>query len=105
MDSSLARAYAKTYSIEMAAQVYFLSLQIGVPDILTEEQIHETVRTSRSPQPPTANFAPASAALLIRLLMIIPAPFQYCDDRLMCHHRISTALPWFPPRPVVRHYM
>jgi L-ribulose-5-phosphate 4-epimerase len=38
---SLARAYTTACSIEMAARIYFLALQIGVPDILTEEQLHE----------------------------------------------------------------
>ena len=39
--SSLAQAYSTACRIEMAAKVYFLALQIGAPDILTEEQINE----------------------------------------------------------------
>lgn len=39
--ASLTQAYATACRIEIAAKVYFLSLQIGIPDILTEEQIND----------------------------------------------------------------
>lgn len=39
--TSLAQAHSTACRIEMAAKVYFLALQIGVPDILTENQINE----------------------------------------------------------------
>lgn len=39
--TNLSRAYATACRIEMAAKIYFLALQIGNPDILTDEQIKE----------------------------------------------------------------
>jgi len=39
--TSLSHAYSIAYRIEMAAKVFFLALQIGNPDILTNEQITE----------------------------------------------------------------
>ncbi|MEN6319497.1 MAG: class II aldolase/adducin family protein [Syntrophaceae bacterium] len=39
--TSLSQAYSIACRIEMAAQVFFLSSQIGNPDILTDEQIKE----------------------------------------------------------------
>jgi len=39
--TSLAQAYSTACRIEMAAKIYFLALQIGTPDTLTEEQINE----------------------------------------------------------------
>jgi L-fuculose-phosphate aldolase len=41
---TLNEAYATACRIEMAAKVYFLALQIGAPDILSEKQIEE-IRT------------------------------------------------------------
>ena len=51
--SSLAQAYSTACRIEMAAKVYFLALQIGTPDILTEKQINEirNVYSSKKPSP------------------------------------------------------
>jgi len=42
--TSLSQAYSIACRIEMAAQVFFLSSQIGNPDILTDEQIKEIKR-------------------------------------------------------------
>jgi L-ribulose-5-phosphate 4-epimerase len=42
---TLTEAYATACRIEIAAKVYFLALQIGTPDILTDEQINE-IRTT-----------------------------------------------------------
>ncbi len=39
--ASLTQAYAVACRIEMAAKIFFLALQIGNPDILTDEQINE----------------------------------------------------------------
>jgi len=39
--ANLSQAYAIACRIEMAAKVFFLALQIGNPDILTDEQIKE----------------------------------------------------------------
>ena len=39
--ANLAQAYSAAYRIEMAAKIYFLALQIGNPDILTDEQVKE----------------------------------------------------------------
>lgn len=39
--TSLPEAYATASKIEMAAKVFFLALQIGNPDIMTDEQIKE----------------------------------------------------------------
>lgn len=41
MGTTLSEAYATACRIEMAAKVYFLALQVGPPDILTEKQIEE----------------------------------------------------------------
>ena len=38
---SLSHAYSIACRIEMAAKIYFLALQIGKPDILTDDQIRE----------------------------------------------------------------
>ena len=42
---TLTEAYATAYRIEIAAKVYFLAMQIGTPDLLTDEQINE-IRTT-----------------------------------------------------------
>jgi ribulose-5-phosphate 4-epimerase/fuculose-1-phosphate aldolase len=42
---TLTEAYATACRIEIAAKVYFLALQIGTPDLLTDEQINE-IRTT-----------------------------------------------------------
>lgn len=42
--ANLSQAYAVACRIEMAAKIYFLALQIGNPDILTDEQIKEIKR-------------------------------------------------------------
>jgi L-fuculose-phosphate aldolase len=42
---TLTEAYATACRIEIAAKVYFLALQIGTPDMLTDEQINE-IRTT-----------------------------------------------------------
>ena len=42
--TSLSQAYSIACRIEMAAQVFFLSSQIGNPNILTDEQIQEIKR-------------------------------------------------------------
>ncbi len=42
--ANLSHAYSIACRIEMAARVYFLALQIGKPDTLTEEQIKEIRR-------------------------------------------------------------
>lgn len=39
--ASLSHAYSMACRIEMAAKVFFLALQIGEPDILTDDQIKE----------------------------------------------------------------
>lgn len=39
--TNLSRAFAAACRIEMAAKIYFLAIQIGNPDILTDEQIKE----------------------------------------------------------------
>ncbi|MBM4270874.1 MAG: class II aldolase/adducin family protein [Deltaproteobacteria bacterium] len=39
--ANLVQAYSAAYRIEMAAKIYLLALQIGNPDILTDEQIRE----------------------------------------------------------------
>ena len=39
--ASLSHAYSMACRIEMAAKVFFLALQIGEPDILTDDQIEE----------------------------------------------------------------
>lgn len=39
--ANISQAYAVACRIEMAAKVFFLALQIGNPDILTDEQIKE----------------------------------------------------------------
>lgn len=43
--TTLTEAYATACRIEIAAKVYFLALQIGTPDTLTDEQINE-IRTA-----------------------------------------------------------
>jgi L-ribulose-5-phosphate 4-epimerase len=42
--ASLSHAYSMACRIEMAAKVFFLALQIGEPDVLTDDQIKE-IRT------------------------------------------------------------
>jgi ribulose-5-phosphate 4-epimerase/fuculose-1-phosphate aldolase len=42
--ANLSQAHATACRIEIAAKVYFLALQIGSPDILTDEQIKEIRR-------------------------------------------------------------
>jgi L-fuculose-phosphate aldolase len=42
--ANLSQAYAVACRIEMAAEVYFLALQIGNPETLTYEQIKEIRR-------------------------------------------------------------
>jgi len=42
--ANLTEAYSAACRIEMAAKIYFLALQIGDPDILTDEQIKEIKR-------------------------------------------------------------
>jgi L-ribulose-5-phosphate 4-epimerase len=49
MGKTLEEAYATACRIEMAAKVYFLAMQIGTPDILTQEQIDE-IRTVYAPE-------------------------------------------------------
>jgi L-fuculose-phosphate aldolase len=39
--ANLSHAYSVACRIEMAAKVYFLALQIGEPDVLTDDQIKE----------------------------------------------------------------
>ncbi len=39
--TNLSHAYSMACRIEMAAKVYFLALQIGEPDVLTDDQIKE----------------------------------------------------------------